>query len=149
MKEVGKGSETKILAEKIENSRQLLRWEGETKEKKVLIQLKEINQEDAQEVEKLGLKFLNECCWRISESQNLSFTFFLGSAFSPVDHFSELDPFSQISFRDKTQREGRALLFGTEKQERLFGLAKFGEKYDGVKDILVEPGFFALVIFLN
>lgn len=147
VKEKEKGREVDELAEIIENSEQLTAWKNEAGEE--LIQLKEISQEDAQRLEELGLEFSDEYLWRISESQNLPFSFFLDSAYSPKIELPEFKLFSMIPFRDENQDEGRVLLFSLKDKDRLFGLAKFGEKYDGIKHADVEPGFFALVIFLK
>lgn len=147
-KEVKKGLEREVLSETLGHSRQILAWKNEMDEE--LIQLKEISQEDAQGLEELGLEFSDEYLWRISESQNLPFTFLFDSAFSSTRvELPELYLFDQIAFRDKEQNEGRVFLFSTKKKERLFGLAKFGEKYDGIKQADVESGFFALIVFLK
>lgn len=150
-KEKGKGLEVYQLAEIIENSSQIISWEGNIDDKQILIQLKEISQEDAQRLKELGLEFSGDFRWQTGERSPFSFWF--DSAFtSPRDKLPELDIFDLTAFRDKEGVEGRALLFRTEKKERLerlFGLAKFGEKYDGIKQADVEPGFFALVIFLK
>lgn len=151
-KEQGKkGMEVYKLAEVIENSKQATAWKGEER-----IQLKKISQEDAQRLKELGLEFSDK--YRRRTSENAPFTFFLDSAFSSSkNEWFELDLFSLTPFRNKKQAEGRVLLFSVEdkerffgdNKERLYGLAKFGEKYDGVRDAIVEPGFFALVIFLK
>lgn len=141
-KERKRGLEVYQLAEIIENSERI-RWWGEEKQ----IQLRAINQEDAQQLKGLGLEFFNK--FRCQTSERLPFKFWFDSASSLRNELPELDIFGLTAFRDKEGIEGRALLFRTEKKEKLYGLARFGEKYDGIRDVLVEPGFFALVIFLK
>lgn len=140
-KERKKEMKVEKLPEIIENSKTDLRWgEGQ-------IVVKRISPENAQELQKRGFLFSKEYCGRINESQNLPFTFWLDSASSPIGaKLPELTVSSMISFRSKDQTEGRAYLFSLKDKDRLFGLAKFGEKYDGIHHRDLEPGFFALVI---
>lgn len=145
--DTGKGLEVYQLAEIIENSERVMAWENEKNEE--YIQLKRISPGDAHRLEELGVEFLDKYSGRISESQNLPFSFFLDSVSSPRIELTELKVSSMVRFRDKNQAKGRALLFSLKSKERLFGLAKFGEKYDGVHHRDLEPGFFALVIFLK
>lgn len=147
-KERKRGLEVYELADIIENSSQIISWEGDINDNQILIQLKGISQENVQRLKELGLGFSDQFRWQAGERS--PFGFWFDSAFSSSrDKLPELDIFDLIPFRDKEQAEGRILLFKTEKVEKLYGLAKFGEKYVGLRDRLVDSGFFALVIFLK
>lgn len=148
----------KRIEEIIGESKQILWWEKQIDGKEIrLIQLRTLSQENAKELEGLGPKFSEECRGRINESKNVPFSFFLDSVSSSKSELPELKKSelpelkvsSMIRFRDKNQAKGRAFLFSLKSEERLFGLAKFGEKYDGVHHRDLGPGYFALVIFLK
>lgn len=146
-----KGLKIDALAQIIEKSERITGWrDGEGDE---LIQLKKISRKNAKRLKELGFEFSDEYSWRISESQNLPFTFLFDSAYSSTrDELSKLPLFDQVSFLGENQAKVWVVLFSVKRkkerrEERLFGLARFGEKYDGIRDENVKPGFFALVIF--
>lgn len=152
-KERERGLKVDALSQIIEGSKRITGWrDGDGDE---LIRLKKISRKNAKRLKELGFEFSDEYSWRISESQNLPFTFLFDSAYSSTrDELTELPLFEQASFLDENQTKNWVVLFSVKKRkeikkERLFGLAKFGEKYDGVRHEDVKPGFFALVIFLK
>lgn len=147
-----KGERINELAQIIENSEQVTAWKD--KEDDELIRLKKISRKNAKRLKELGFKFSDEYCWRISESQNLPLTFLFDSAYSSTRELPELRLSNQVSFVDENQTKVWVVLFSVKrkkkrKEERLFGLAEFGEQYDGVRRADVKPGFFALVFYLK